>query len=610
MKFISKNIKKIIISIVILIILIIGGIYLFLFLNDENALTVEERNWIDENINSTLNINVVNNSNIFGQNGEGVYYDFINDFALNYGLTINPITFEYGTEKEGLSLNVAHTIDENDLIIYEDHYVLISKNDVTINSYEEIDNKTIGVIKNDLSYLSTKKDLENTTLNSYESETDLITALGTEINYAVVPLNLYMDLLLNNSYYVNFHMSNINYYYVLNSDDSYFSSVLEKYYNSVWIDKFNDSYNTNQFNLFTDNLNITQTDIATLTGNIYKYGFLENGPYEIIQSGEFGGISAVTLSYFSNFANVEFEFEKYDSHKDFINSIEDNNVDIYLDKYIYNNNLNAIEFGSLIEYSVIANIDNDVVINSLNSLVGKTVYVENNSKLHDYINKIGSINIKTYESEKELFKLNREDVIIIVDKFTYATYNKLELDNYTERYTDFTNIEMTYKINNNETLYMLLNYFIKVTDLDRISNVGLNNFYETYYAGQLWSIITRYIIVLAIVITVILYIIVRKTKKIQIAKKIKRDDKLKFIDQLTSLKNRNYLNECIEKWDNNTIYPQTTILVNLNKVQEINDHHGYNEGDRQIKSFANALIKTQLDNSEIMRTDGNEFVIY
>ena len=94
------------------------------------------------------------------------------------------------------------------------------------------------------------------------------------------------------------------------------------------------------------------------------------------------------------------------------------------------------------------------------------------------------------------------------------------------------------------------------------------------------------------------------------ARKIKKDDKMKFIDQLTSLKNRNFLNENIETWNNNTIYPQTIVVIDLNKIQEINDLYGYNEGDKQIKALANILVKTQLDNSEIMRTDGNEFVIY
>lgn len=52
------------------------------------------------------------------------------------------------------------------------------------------------------------------------------------------------------------------------------------------------------------------------------------------------------------------------------------------------------------------------------------------------------------------------------------------------------------------------------------------------------------------------------------------------------------------------------MVIDLNKIQEINDLYGYNEGDKQIKALANILVKTQLDNSEIMRTDGNEFVIY
>ena len=37
---------------------------------------------------------------------------------------------------------------------------------------------------------------------------------------------------------------------------------------------------------------------------------------------------------------------------------------------------------------------------------------------------------------------------------------------------------------------------------------------------------------------------------------------------------------------------------------------GYVEGDRVIKSAANILINNQLKNTDIMRTDGNEFMIY
>ena len=62
--------------------------------------------------------------------------------------------------------------------------------------------------------------------------------------------------------------------------------------------------------------------------------------------------------------------------------------------------------------------------------------------------------------------------------------------------------------------------------------------------------------------------------------------------------------------NNNTIYPQAIIVIDLNHLKEINDKFGLDEGDKQIKALANALIKTQLDNSDLMRSDGNEFVIY
>ena len=85
---------------------------------------------------------------------------------------------------------------------------------------------------------------------------------------------------------------------------------------------------------------------------------------------------------------------------------------------------------------------------------------------------------------------------------------------------------------------------------------------------------------------------------------------MKFIDQLTSLKNRNYLKENINNWNKNNIYPQATIVIDLNQVRNINDTMGYEEGDAQIKAAANILIKTQLDNTDIMRTDGNEYLVY
>ena len=79
---------------------------------------------------------------------------------------------------------------------------------------------------------------------------------------------------------------------------------------------------------------------------------------------------------------------------------------------------------------------------------------------------------------------------------------------------------------------------------------------------------------------------------------------------MTSLKNRTYLNSKIKEWDDNVIYPQAFVVVDLNNLKYINDSHGHEEGDTLIKKAASILIVNQEANTDIIRTDGNEFLIY
>ena len=79
---------------------------------------------------------------------------------------------------------------------------------------------------------------------------------------------------------------------------------------------------------------------------------------------------------------------------------------------------------------------------------------------------------------------------------------------------------------------------------------------------------------------------------------------------MTNLKNRNFLNDNIDFWSSNKVYPQAIVVIDINALKTLNDKYGHEAGDNQIKAVASVLIKTQRDNSEIMRTDGDEFIIY
>ena len=91
---------------------------------------------------------------------------------------------------------------------------------------------------------------------------------------------------------------------------------------------------------------------------------------------------------------------------------------------------------------------------------------------------------------------------------------------------------------------------------------------------------------------------------------ITNNDKLRYIDAMTSLKNRTYLNSKIKEWDENVIYPQGFVVVDLNNIKYINDNKGHEEGDTVIKKAASILIVNQDANTDIIRTDGTEFLIY
>ena len=604
-----KKKKSLIIIIISILVVAITAILLYTLLNDKNKLTVAERNWVNESIGTIQNINVINNVNVFGKDGSGVFYDFIDSFEKEYELTINPITFNVGNNPSGITFNEKTSTNDNDIVFYTDHYVLVSKTSDLVASEENLNGKTIGILSSDLSYVSKYiKKATNVSFTQFESRDELIDNMNGEGNYMLVPLMEYLDVYLSKDYNVVYHFSDIKKYFTLSVSDDKLSSILTKYYNK-WENKFNDVYNKNLFKSFTQNMNITDTEVDSMQSVTYNYGFVNASPYEVIMGGKYGGIVAVYLSKFSNFAGVEFNFSKYKNFNKFTKAIKNNEVDLYFNYYNFTDEFYQTS-GLNIEYVIALPKSNNTVIKSINSLIGKNVYVQENSKIYDYIKTIEGINVKTFSTTKELFKLNKKNVNLIIDKNTFDYYSENKLDNYSTRYTDYILNNYTFKVKTNSALYKLLNKYIDISDENEMVIEGLLNHQETVKSGGMITKIAEYILYIIILVAAIILVVFKRSKKITIARKIKKDDKMKFIDQLTSLKNRNFLNENIETWNNNTIYPQTIVVVDLNKIQEINDLYGYNEGDKQIKALANILVKTQLDNSEVMRTDGNEFVIY
>ena len=230
-----------------------------------------------------------------------------------------------------------------------------------------------------------------------------------------------------------------------------------------------------------------------------------------------------------------------------------------------------------------------------------------NDSLYNYFKNNSRANIKTFDNLDDLVK-NAGNRAIVVDSEIYSYYQnkKLKLiykDNMTNDYKFMVK-------NDNKAFYNLFNYIINTNSYYNYRNSGIENLNASILEDSTFE--QFYTIVLIIIFTPLIifgitYLILKHKKA---KKKVKITDRQKYTDMLTSLKNRNYLNAKMQEWEDCEVFPQSIVIVDLNNVKYVNDNYGHEEGDQLIIKAAGVLVNTQLENSEIIRTDGNEFLIY
>ena len=460
----KKSVKRILLVIPVIVFIVIATLIIMNVLKDENKLTVKEKEWINNNLSTVQNVNIINNLSVFGANGSGIFYDFLSDMSKEYGLKINPVTYNNGESSVSHGFMATNSLDDNSLVIYEDNYVLIKKDYEVITDIASLSSKSIGVLSSDVTYLNSYLKSFNLKLTAYENKKALEEAFSKDLDYILVPKYEYLDYIIANDYQISYHFNDIKRYYTYELQGDYFSSIIKKYF-TKWNGKnFDSSYNKAMKQALIENLKLTDSDIKQLNSKVYSYGFINNSPYEIIMGGNYGGIISVYLNKFSKVAGVDFKYSKYRSYKLLTNAINDGSLDLYFNYYTLTNNYKEINTHMNIEYNIIAKESNSMVVNSLDSLKGKTVYVLQDSMLYNYLSTIDDITINTYRNVKELKKLAKQDNIIMIDHNTYETYANKELSGYTIRYTSNTDGTYNFKVREDGPFYKTLNAFIKLQD--------------------------------------------------------------------------------------------------------------------------------------------------
>ena len=107
--------KKILYIIIPIIIAIVAFVGVNRYYNKEDrttTLTVSEKRWVEENKDQTFDFEVVNDYPLYGMNGSGVIFNFIDDFEKNVGLEFNKIPYlkSYKDQTDGLRVRI---LDDN-----------------------------------------------------------------------------------------------------------------------------------------------------------------------------------------------------------------------------------------------------------------------------------------------------------------------------------------------------------------------------------------------------------------------------------------------------------------------------------------------------------------
>lgn len=612
MKNNKKKKKSIIIVFAIIIILVSGFLgTLYYITSTVNNYSYSEKKWISKNTDTTYDVYVEPSLPIFSNNGKGVYYEYLNALKEDTGLNLNIVT----TDTSNIKLVNKNYVGNDDIVIYKDHFIVVGEKD-TVNKLTDLGGKTVGVLESDSEtislYLTAYKNINIKSFNSYN---ELSTEFDNKsISYMIVPMYKYINDIVTNDYEIVYHLDGLYSYYCLElneEDNADLVSIMKKFYYR-WENKAKSNINEYFLDIYYTAKNYTEIEKESITNEDFIVGYIENLPYEGKIRSNFTGLTNTYLSKFADMTGVTYKYIEYKDTKELNDALSNKKIDLALNYYsLSNDNYTSSRTLGPTEYVVLAHVDNNIVVNSLYSLVNMKVSMLSNMNLKYNMASKNLFEIKDFATVKTMIKNIDKDSIVIIEKEVYDYYKDSSLKNYSIRLIESVKLNNSFLLNKSNTAFnKLFDFYLSTLSSNEMKNESVVGVIETLKNNRLFNFIISnllYIVIGALIVGFIIYTLVKKSLYV---KKIKKEDRLYYFDAMTNLKNRNYLNDNIDFWSGTKVYPQAIVVIDINKLKLLNDRKGHEAGDNQIKAVANVLIKTQRDNSEIMRTDGDEFMIY
>lgn len=609
----KRNNKVIVLVVAGIIFAVLLVVFILNYSKDDYSFSILEKKWINDNTRNVLDVNVYNDVPIYGKQGKGVAFDLLDKFTEKYNVNFNKISYSVDSPPEYKEIafkivNNNTSLTDNDILLYEDSYVLVSKEKTVIDRITDMKDLKVLVLNEDIGLVSNYlSEANNVSFEPKDSIDDIETALSEQDSYALIPYNMYIDVILNNDLNILYHLSDISKKYVLTVQNKTLSSIMKKYYLQYSEKLQKEAYKSNFLDEFFYDKKISEADRLGYNSSSYNVGYISYMPFEGREEKDFVGTLSNYLSDFEDLFDVDFKLISYNNISDLKKDLSSGELDLVFANYNLNGiNVDIINTNSLFKEEYVILSKDTFIVNSVKSLKDREVSVVKDSYIYDFVNSNG-VRTKTFDNNEELCRTLSSNSVVIVDKDTYNYYKNKKFSDYNVLYEGVLPYEYTFAIrdvNKNTVFAKLFSYYTSSVNYEGV-RYAYNTNSTIYDFGVLVTFITVVATILFIVLTIF---IVKKKKNKEVS--LRNYDKLKYIDSMTSLKNRTYLNSKIKEWDDNVIYPQAFVVVDLNNLKYINDSHGHEEGDTLIKKAASILIVNQEANTDIIRTDGNEFLIY
>lgn len=610
----KRNNKTIILIIIGILFVVLFGIFILNYSKDDASFSILEKKWINNNTSNIIDVSVYNDIPVYGKNGKGVIFDLLDDFTDKYKINFNKVSYLSNNnanlkETSFRILDSSVDLSNNDILLYKDNYVLVSTENVEVNRIDDMKNITIAVLSSDIglisNYLSDSKDINYTPKDSME---DIISSINKEeVKYAMIPYNMNIDLILENNLNILYHLNDISKKYVLTIENKTLLNIMKKYYKDFSKNKESSSYKEHFLEEFFLDKNITEAEKASYNASSYNVGYIEYMPFTGSENKKLVGNLSNYLVQFEDIYDVDFKLLSYDNIEELKKDLSSGIIDVAFANFNTEGlNIDTIYTPSLFKEEYVVLSKDNFTVSSIKSLREKEVSTLKESYINDLLI-ANNIKHKDYDSTDQLLRKLSNDDTVVIDRDTYEYYKASKLSDYNELYRGILPYQYKFVIrdvNKNTLFAKMFSYYVSTVDYNEIRfDYNTNsNLYD--YTLLMTFLITVFVILLI----VFLIIFIRKNKKNDMI--IHNSDKLKYIDAMTSLKNRTYLNSKIKEWDDNVIYPQGFVVIDLSNIKYINDNHGHEEGDLVIKKAASVLIVNQEANTDIIRTDGTEFLVY